>query len=80
MSGVACPHCGTHGALLVDVVTGAELLGALVERSDGAGIDFEPDGSAGECLVYLVRCEACGEQSMESIERLVLTEDPEPIG
>ena len=79
MSGLACPHCGAFGARLGDVVTGAELLDALVDRSRAAGIDFEAEGSAGECLVYLVRCEACGEQSMESIERLVLTEDPEPI-
>lgn len=75
-----CPDCGEASARITDVVTSAELLAALIERSERADLAFEPRGSEEESLVYTLRCGLCDWQSLRSTQRVKLVEDPEPIG
>jgi hypothetical protein len=80
MTELPCPDCGESAAVISDVVTGTELVAALVGRAAKSGLVFEPEGSSGECLVYSLRCSACEEQSLHNTERLRFQEDSEPIG
>jgi hypothetical protein len=79
MSEQFCPECEQRTALITDVVTGAELLAALLEGGDGGEMSFAPE-SDGECLVYMLSCAACGADSLQSTQRIKILENPEPIG
>jgi hypothetical protein len=80
MAAHICEDCGHLRAHIGDVVTGAELLGALSERAAQDNLQIDEHSSAGECLVYMMFCESCDWQSIRSTERINPLEDPEPIG
>ncbi|HEX2235549.1 MAG TPA: hypothetical protein VHK89_04675 [Actinomycetota bacterium] len=78
MDACLCLECGTPSAALAGVMTGAELVATLLTEADERGYSFEPVAGAGECLVYTVECQACGECSLQQTQRLDFEQDPEP--
>jgi hypothetical protein len=80
MESCLCLECSSPSAAIAGVMTGAELVATLLDEADERGYSFEPSAAGGECLVYTIECQACGECTLQQTQRLGFEQDPEPTG
>jgi hypothetical protein len=70
MDACLCPECMEPAAAVGSVMTSADLMAALAEHAVEEELAFEPSPGEGECLVYTLVCDRCGEPSLHETERL----------